>query len=108
MDNEKFDSLKGLMPDSVHHPHTFFWWGLMSKFAPDVRKKFPEQEHHETPTVSDKNKAKPSKKEAPKKEAPKKEAPKQETAKPAKKDDDFDPFADEMDDVSLVKKLTIL
>ena len=84
------------------YPNTFFWYSLLSKFAPDVKAKFPEPA--------------PEAKEVPKKQQPKKEAApkkadtkpvKKETAKPEppkveakaeKNDDDFDPFADEMDD----------
>ena len=102
MDRVALESLNLSVPDAAKYPNTFFWYSLLSKFAPDVKDKFPEPA--------------PEAKEAPKKQQSKKEAaPKKEVTKPAKKeatkpeppkveakakknDDDFDPFADEMDD----------
>lgn len=66
--------------DPASHPNLFAWWAMASKFSPKVRAEWPEA-----------TAAEPAKKGG---SGPKKEAP-----APAKKaDDDFDPFADEMDD----------
>ena len=80
-DREQFEALNGAFPDVMQFPHAFAWFALVAKFTPAVRG-----------TWAGAAPAKAAAKPAP----AKKEEPKKEAAKPA--EDDFDPFADEMDD----------
>ena len=85
-DREAFEGLAGAVPDVEKFPHTFAWFSLTSKFTPAVRASW-------TGAAG----AAPKKAAEPKVAAPKKEEAKVEV-KAEKNDDDFDPFADEMDD----------
>ena len=66
----------------AEHPNLFALWALASKFSPAVRNKWPAADAQAAPQKGGKGPA--AKKEAPK--------------AAAKEEDDFDPFADEMDD----------
>lgn len=65
---------------STDYPNLFAWWALTSKFTPEVRSKWPAAQVSQ-PVAPQKKEEKPLEK------APEKKA-----------DDDFDPFADEMDE----------
>ena len=86
-DREAFDGLSGAVPDVEQFPHTFAWYSLVSKFTPAVKA---------TWTGAQPAAAKGGKKAEEKKAEVKTEEKKE--AAPAKTEDDFDPFAEEMDD----------
>ena len=86
-DRENFEAVAGTPPSVESHPHSFAWFALVSKFTPAVRATWAAA------GGAAKGKAAPAKKEE-----VKKEEPKVEVKAEAKAEDDFDPFADELDE----------
>ena len=86
-DRENFEAAAGTPPSVESHPHSFAWFALVSKFTPAVRATWAAA------GGAAKGKAAPAKKEE-----VKKEEPKVEVKAEAKAEDDFDPFADELDE----------
>ena len=86
-DRENFEAVAGTPPSVESHPHSFAWFALVSKFTPAVRATWAAA------GGAAKGKAAPAKKEE-----VKKEEPKVEVKAEAKVEDDFDPFADELDE----------